>query len=256
MGRLLQVTAALIGLMAAATATLAQNPADKPRVPPGVDPGGVAIAIIGSGIDYTRPEIAAHLARDGEGEIIGWDFVDNDRRPYASCRTIRPEALCLPYPLENYAAAKPSHRIVVFRASTTVPQSLVQAAQAAGQTRARIVVLALSEPLPIQFLRDAAQRYPANYFVAVVDLATAEMPGTVLSDNTVAIPAGPGSIRLGGALAWLIAREAEGLVTKNPRIDNDAIRCRLAEAPGSLRLPGSDQHTPMVTGCPPPRSEP
>ena len=56
--------------------------AKKPPVPVGVDPGGVAVALIGEGVDYTRPEIAKRLARDGEGEIIGWDFVDGDRRPY------------------------------------------------------------------------------------------------------------------------------------------------------------------------------
>ena len=71
----------------------AQKPADKPRVPPGVDPGGVAVAIIGSGINYTRSrDRGKRLARDGEGEIIGWDFVDNDQeavpvlRPTASIR--------------------------------------------------------------------------------------------------------------------------------------------------------------------------
>ncbi len=54
----------------------------KPRVPIGTDPGGMAIAVIGTGADYTRPEIARRLARDGEGELIGWDFRDMERAPY------------------------------------------------------------------------------------------------------------------------------------------------------------------------------
>ena len=58
----------------------------KPPVPAGTDPGGVKIAIIGAGVDYTQPGIAVRLARDGEGEIIGWDFIDDDRRPFASGR--------------------------------------------------------------------------------------------------------------------------------------------------------------------------
>ncbi|MEM9356841.1 MAG: hypothetical protein AAGB04_11555, partial [Pseudomonadota bacterium] len=57
--------------------------ASEPKVPPGLDPGGVAIALLGDGVDYTKPEIAKRLARDGEGDLIAWDFVDNDIRPYA-----------------------------------------------------------------------------------------------------------------------------------------------------------------------------
>jgi hypothetical protein len=36
-----------------------------------------------TGIDYTHPNIAPRLARDGEGELIGWDFPSDDRRPYS-----------------------------------------------------------------------------------------------------------------------------------------------------------------------------
>ena len=64
--------------MAAAPAIAADPP-----VPIGQDPGGIAVALISAGIDYTDPAVAISLARDGEGELIGWDFVDNDARPYA-----------------------------------------------------------------------------------------------------------------------------------------------------------------------------
>ena len=57
--------------------------ASEPKVPPGLDPGGVAIALLGDGVDYTKPELAKRLARDGEGDLIAWDFVDNAIRPYA-----------------------------------------------------------------------------------------------------------------------------------------------------------------------------
>ena len=71
------------GLLLAASACLAQTAASrKPKLPPGVDPGGVAIGLITTGIDYTRPDVARCLARDGEGELIGWDVVDRDRLPY------------------------------------------------------------------------------------------------------------------------------------------------------------------------------
>lgn len=56
--------------------------ADDPRVPPGRDPGGIPVAVVGAGIDYIKSNVAPKLARDGEGEIIGYDFIDDDRRPY------------------------------------------------------------------------------------------------------------------------------------------------------------------------------
>ncbi len=56
----------------------------KPRLPPGLDPGGIAVAVLGTGIDYTRPDLATHLARDGEGDLVGWDLVTGDNRPYAA----------------------------------------------------------------------------------------------------------------------------------------------------------------------------
>jgi hypothetical protein len=57
--------------------------AADPKVPPAKDPGLVPVAIVGAGIDYTDMSLAQRLARDGEGAIIGWDFVDNDIFPYS-----------------------------------------------------------------------------------------------------------------------------------------------------------------------------
>jgi hypothetical protein len=65
--------------MMSITLAAAQSP---PRVPPGAPTTGPAIGFITAGIDYTRPEVAARLARDGEGEIIAWRSLAQDRRPY------------------------------------------------------------------------------------------------------------------------------------------------------------------------------
>ena len=40
------------------------------------------MAIIGPGLDYREAGISQRFARDGEGEIIGYDFQDDDKRPY------------------------------------------------------------------------------------------------------------------------------------------------------------------------------
>jgi hypothetical protein len=57
------------------------EPYDAP-VPPGRDPGGVTVAHIDSGINYTIPALAARLARDARGRALGYDFWDLDKRPF------------------------------------------------------------------------------------------------------------------------------------------------------------------------------
>ena len=88
--RLIGAIAAVVLAFALCQAVLAQGaappppPAAKPPVPAGRDPGGIAIALIVTGVDYTHPEIKDRLARDGEGDIIGIDLIDGDNRPYAA----------------------------------------------------------------------------------------------------------------------------------------------------------------------------
>lgn len=54
----------------------------EPPLPAGADPGGVAVALIDTGVNYTLPQIAPRLARDASGDLIGFDFQDGDRRPF------------------------------------------------------------------------------------------------------------------------------------------------------------------------------
>lgn len=61
--------------------TAAQS-AGEPPVPQGTDPGGVAVALIDTGVNYTLPHIAPRLARGPQGDILGFDFQDGDRRPF------------------------------------------------------------------------------------------------------------------------------------------------------------------------------
>lgn len=54
----------------------------NPPVPDGKDPGGVLVAHIDSGVNYTLPFIAERLARSAGGRILGYDYWDDDDRPY------------------------------------------------------------------------------------------------------------------------------------------------------------------------------
>jgi hypothetical protein len=77
-------TACRPAVLAATIAVLAVGAqAADPKVPPAVETGNrVPVAIITRGFDYTRPDIARLLARDGEGEVIAWDVTGEDRFPY------------------------------------------------------------------------------------------------------------------------------------------------------------------------------
>ncbi len=71
----------LVILSAALADTDRREPLNPP-VPIGVDPGGVTVAVIDSGINYRLPIFAARLARDGAGRALGYDYWDMDDRPY------------------------------------------------------------------------------------------------------------------------------------------------------------------------------
>ncbi|MDE0176311.1 MAG: S8 family serine peptidase [Defluviicoccus sp.] len=50
--------------------------------PVGVDPGGVRVALVDSGLAYDLPPFRDRLARDGEGKPLGYDYWDLDPWPY------------------------------------------------------------------------------------------------------------------------------------------------------------------------------
>jgi hypothetical protein len=54
----------------------------NPPVPAGLDPPGILVGAVDSGVNYLLPEIASRLARDRDGGILGYDYWDLDRRPF------------------------------------------------------------------------------------------------------------------------------------------------------------------------------
>jgi hypothetical protein len=54
----------------------------NPPVPAHVDPGGLPVAIVDTGVNYLLPEINRRLARDASGMLLGYDFWDLDARPF------------------------------------------------------------------------------------------------------------------------------------------------------------------------------
>ncbi len=56
----------------------------NPPIPKGEDAQGTTVAVIDSGVNYLLPAIAHRLARDAEGQPLGFDFWDMDARPFDS----------------------------------------------------------------------------------------------------------------------------------------------------------------------------
>lgn len=136
--------------------------AADPPVPSGKDPGGSAVALVTSGIDYTPPDVARVLARDGEGELIGWDFVDDDRLPYAAAGGKDDT------PLAKLFVGK-GMRLVAVRVDLADPLSLARGAAFAGKTPASIAIVPIvsrraEDLVPI---RTVAQHLKDIVFVAV-----------------------------------------------------------------------------------------
>jgi hypothetical protein len=56
----------------------------NPPIPEGKDAQGTTVAVIDSGVNYLLPAIADRLARDVQGQPLGFDFWDMDARPFDS----------------------------------------------------------------------------------------------------------------------------------------------------------------------------
>ncbi len=164
----------IAAVFAAVCAT--QASANDPPVPPGLDPGGEAIALISDGVDYTIPEIAARLARDGEGEPIAFDLVDGDVRPYSTGSKGLGTRLA-----RIVLATYPGSRLVVVRVAPTEPVALARAAVFASRTPARVVALGFwgSDPELWKPFAEAARAADKVTFVLPGSNPAARLSGQV-----------------------------------------------------------------------------
>lgn len=170
----------------------------KPKAAPGRDPGGIAVAVVGNGVNYLRPEIAARLARDGEGEAIAFDLGDNDNRPIE--REPPPSATspmvahtALAHLVLREAGAS---RLVIARRKPGDRDGLARAAAFAAQTPARII-LVLHDGTLIEnwaLLRQAAQHFRKHLLIVpvaarlTIDPAAA-VPADFRADNVLIVTA-------------------------------------------------------------------
>ncbi len=205
-GRGFSITAAFVFVALSLTKTAT---AKDPAVPPGLDPGGVAVAIFGPGIDYTAKGIADHLARDGEGNPIGFDFIDDDGIPFeptiqAGDTKMRPGTTLA----SIVAREAPTARLAVFKLNPEDGEKLGRTTAMAGQSPVRIVLIPWTGDVAKtwEIFSKVAQHFDKLLFVAAagdedrdIDLKPNFPAGLNLPNVIVVTATDPDGTRLSGA---------------------------------------------------------
>jgi len=241
--------------------------AADPKVPAGRDPGGVAVAVIGGGLDYRREDIAERLARDGEGELIGWDFVDADRRPFAASGGITPVA--------SVIMAESAARLVPVRVAASNERQVAPALRLLNDMPARVALLAadLAAPIERRNLALAAGQLEPILIVVPARLVAPSAPGGMATGerNGLLVVSGAGrgapvdvvvdrAPRLGGKTApdvagglhdddlaaARVAALAARIVSKEPVANGHELRARIlgltkADVGGARTLSGIER---------------
>ncbi len=139
-----------------------------PPVPPGQDRGGIPVALIGPGFDYTLPHVAHMLSRDGEGEITGYDFVDDDRRPFEISVPAGPASPGTRM-AEIVTGEGQAATLVAVRAKMDDAVTLTKAIKFAAQSPARIIAIdrSIVTPIDMEMFNSAAHHYREHLFIVV-----------------------------------------------------------------------------------------
>ena len=176
-------------------APLAQ--AADPVLKSGRDPGGVAVALLVDGVDYREPDVAGVLARDGEGEAIAFDAVDDDHRPFLE-RGHGTEAM-------RAAVRHGGLRIVAVRVDFRDLRSVAKGISFAASTPARIVLSAAGNDdagAALDVLASAAQKFPDLLFLASASgLAFDAQAKFAAHANLVVLPDDGGAVSAADAVA-------------------------------------------------------
>lgn len=192
--------------------------AAEPRVPPGLSsPTGVAIALLGPGVDYRVPEVARSLSRDGEGDLIGWDFTDNDIKPFAEAGPGTAAAIAL-------AGLAPQSQLVIIKEQPGDPQALGHMMTFAARTPTRIVVWLDADPNRADWsiLANAVRSFGDRLFV---------------------IPAGDGARDLDVSPAYKDIRGAANIII----VTSDASNANRGKSTVDMTIAGSGGALPFTS---------
>lgn len=141
----------------------------KPAIPPGADPGGIAVAHIDTGVNYTLPDIASRLARAADGGILGYDFADDDRQPFDLAPGRKgPSAIRHGTGVAAILLREaPQARLIPYRFKADDPSVFAKIVNAIATSPARIAAMPLGGYHEKDWLafRDAAMAHPEILFI-------------------------------------------------------------------------------------------
>jgi hypothetical protein len=230
----------IVGIWMAFIASAFAN--QDPRVPPDRESGGIPVAIISTGVNYTLPQISSRLARDGEGQIIGWDFADGDHRPFdVSAGKSPPEDGGDGTALASLLLAQSSElRLSPIRFDPQNSASLARALAFAGQTHTRVVVLAVSSGRAEDWdlFKQAAEHFRQLLIVVPRPKAKQSVfPADLGLDNLLTVDSrddgdasatgfdnGPVTIPSELVAVTRVAAKAAQEAARNPNLDGAALR--------------------------------
>lgn len=139
-------------------------PANSP-----INPGGVIVALIDSGVNYLLPDINRRLARGGDGALLGYDYWDMDDRPFDA-----DPARSMFFPQRHgtrvasvILAEAPAALLIPYRYPWPDLARLADLVGDAASHEARIVNLAMAsnQPEPWRAFAEAMAAHPDMLFV-------------------------------------------------------------------------------------------
>ncbi len=183
-----------------------------PPVPVANDPGGVRVGHIDSGVNYLLPVIGLRLARRADGGALGWDYWDDDPRPF----DLNPAGSPF-FPLHHGTAVAsvllaeaPRASLIAYRyprPDMTRMAALVEAAANAGAVVV-MVPMGSAKRDDWQAFEDAARRHPNVLFVVSagndgrdIDLQPV-YPAALNLDNMVVVTSADDFGRLAPGSNW------------------------------------------------------
>lgn len=158
----------------------------KPRLAPGRPrSGGVVVALIGGGVDYTRAEIVQRLARDGEGEAIALDTIDGDRLPFEAGDAASGSAAHAGTAAADAMLGEvPAASLVPVRVAPGDARGLLAALAFVASTPVRVALVAHGGESRDGPFAEAAQRAPDLLLVAPAGFGPASRDDRLQSDAT------------------------------------------------------------------------
>jgi len=184
----------------------------NPPVPAGRDPGGVTIALFDSGLNYTLPTFSGRLARDSDGQPLGYDFWDMDERPFDSHPVSSPfiparHGTAVASVLLNEA---PTARYLPYRYPRPDMARMAGMVEAAAKAGARIVAMPMGSSKSDDWtaFATAAAAHPEVLFVISAGNngrnieERALYPAVLPLDNFLVVTAADGAGRLAPGSNW------------------------------------------------------